>query len=82
MPYRTDIVYRYDGTLDGFLCCVAYESYASREMPAAILGPDDAQLSLLETREIATDPSRRAGASNRSRPASARTPCTWSSAPC
>ena len=26
MPDRTDIVYRYDGTLAGFLCCV-FESY-------------------------------------------------------
>lgn len=59
MPYRTDIIYRYDGTLDGFLCCV-YESYLNREMPAAILGPEDEQLSLLETREIATDPFRAA----------------------
>jgi probable DNA metabolism protein len=54
MSYRTDIVYRYDGTLDGFLCCV-YESYANKEMPAAILGPEDAQLSLLTTREVETD---------------------------
>lgn len=59
MPYRTDIVYRYDGTLDGFLCCV-YESYSCREMPAAILGPDDDQISLLPTREIETDAFRAA----------------------
>jgi probable DNA metabolism protein len=54
MPYRTDVVYRYDGTLDGFLCCV-YESYANKEMPAAILGPGDEQLSLLATRDVETD---------------------------
>ena len=54
MSYRTDVVYRYDGTLDGFLCCV-YESYQNREMPAAILGPDNEQLSLLPTREVETD---------------------------
>ncbi len=59
MSYRTDIVYRYDGTLDGFLCCV-YESYANKELPAAILGPEDEQLSLLETREIETDAFRAA----------------------
>lgn len=59
MPYRTDVVYRYDGTLDGFLCCV-YESYANKEMPAAILGPEDEQLSLLTTREIKTDEFRAA----------------------
>ena len=59
MPYRTDIIYRYDGTLDGFLCCV-YESYQNREMPAAILGPEDEQLSLLTTREVETDAFRAA----------------------
>ena len=59
MSIRTDVVYRYDGTLDGFLCCV-YESYANKELPAAILGPDDEQLSLLTTREVETDPFRAA----------------------
>ncbi len=54
MPDRTDIVYRYDGTLEGFLCCV-FESYEKKETPDAILGPEDAQLSLFETREIRTD---------------------------
>ena len=59
MPYRTDIVYRYDGTLDGLMCCV-YESYANKELPAAILGPEDEQMSLLETRDVETDPFRAA----------------------
>ena len=59
MPYRTDVIYRYDGTLDGFLCCV-YESYANKELPAAILGPGDEQLSLLTTREVETDAFRAA----------------------
>ena len=59
MPYRTDLVYRYDGTLDGLMCCV-YESYANKEMPAAILGPEDEQVSLLETRNVETDPFRAA----------------------
>jgi len=59
MLFRTDVVYRYDGTLDGFLCCV-YESYANREMPVAILGPEDEQLSLLTTREVETDAFRAA----------------------
>ena len=59
MPYRTDVVYRYDGTLDGFLCCV-YESYANKELPAAILGPGDEQLSLLTTRDVETDAFRAA----------------------
>ncbi len=54
MRYRTNIIYRYDGSFDGFLCCV-YESYARRELPDAILRPEDGQLSLFEMREIETD---------------------------
>ena len=59
MSYRTDIVYRYDGTLDGMMCCV-FESYEKKELPSAILAPEDGQLSLFETREIPTDPLRAA----------------------
>ena len=59
MPDRTDIVYRYDGTLDGLMSCV-FESYEKKEMPDAILGPEDHQLSFFETREIKTDPARAA----------------------
>jgi probable DNA metabolism protein len=57
MPDRTDIAYRYDGTLPGFLCCV-FESYEKKEMPDLILGPDDGRVSFFETREIRTDPAR------------------------
>ena len=53
MPLREDIVYRYDGTLDGLLTCI-FESYAQRESPAAILSPEEPQCSLFETRSIAT----------------------------
>lgn len=59
MPHRTDVVYRYDGTLDGLMCCV-FESYEKKEMPVAILGPDDRQLSLFGAREIETDRERAA----------------------
>ena len=31
-----EVLYCYDGSFDGFLCCV-FESYASRERPAAIV---------------------------------------------
>ena len=30
----TDTVYRYDGTFQGFLCCI-FESYSRKEIPAA-----------------------------------------------
>lgn len=57
MPLREDIVYRYDGTQDGMLCCI-FEAFAHKEVPAAILSPDDAQASLFETRIIPSDPGK------------------------
>lgn len=60
MRYQADVtetVYRYDGSFSGFLCCV-FESYAHKEIPAAILGPDNAQLTLFAVREILTDADR------------------------
>lgn len=39
--FERSVAYRYDGSFDGFLCCV-FESYTHREIPAAIL-PDQAQ---------------------------------------
>ena len=40
MHYQADVsdtVYRYDGSFQGFLCCV-FESFARREIPAAVCG--------------------------------------------
>lgn len=54
MALREDIVYRYDGTMDGMLTCI-FESYARRESPSAILSPREAQYSLFETHTISTD---------------------------
>lgn len=54
-----DVVYVYDGSLDGFFCCV-YESVYSRELPLHILREEDAQPTLLETRHIVTDTGRAA----------------------
>lgn len=53
MPDRTDLVYRYDGSFEGLLCCV-FESYARKELPAVIVSPACGQQSLLPVREIAT----------------------------
>lgn len=53
----TDAAYRYDGSFKGFLCCV-FESYANREIPSAVLPPDQGQLTLFGVKEIATDPAR------------------------
>lgn len=45
MPDGTDIVYRYDGSYQGFLCCVA-ESCNEKKMPQAIQLLDEPQGSL------------------------------------
>ena len=53
----TAVVYRYDGSFDGFLTCV-FESFARREIPAAIRAESDGeeQLSLSAEAYIPTDP--------------------------
>jgi len=53
MPLREDVVYRYDGTMDGLLTCI-FESYERRESPCAILSPRETQCSLFETRMVPT----------------------------
>lgn len=52
-----DVMYTYDGSFDGFLCCV-FESVYSGELPFAILCEADAQPTLMRTRSIETDPAR------------------------
>ena len=50
----SEVMYQYDGTLDGFLCCV-YESYVYKETPAAFCCDED-PLSLFEVRTVITQP--------------------------
>lgn len=50
-----DTVYQYDGSYDGFLCCV-YESYLNKEFPIAFYG-DEECFSLYPVRSIITAPS-------------------------
>lgn len=52
-----DVIYRYDGSFDGLLCCV-FESYDRKEIPAAVFAPDADQTVLLPERDIATDPEK------------------------
>ena len=59
MPDRSNVIYRSDGSFDGLLCCV-FESFARRELPAAILTGAEEQCSLLPVREIPTDPQKAA----------------------
>lgn len=54
MPDRSDIIYAYDGSFDGLLCCV-FESYAQQEIPLDILPPDQSQTTLLPVKTIVTD---------------------------
>ena len=51
------VAYRYDGSFDGFLCCV-FESYIRREVPVQILPEEEAQVSLYPEKWIGTDPDR------------------------
>lgn len=50
----SDVVYLYDGSFQGFLCCI-FESYAKKEVPAAIYGDEDSAPLLFATRTIRTE---------------------------
>ena len=52
-----DVVYLYDGSFDGFLCCV-FESVYAHEIPAAIYPEQEAQPSLFLERSIPTEPAK------------------------
>ena len=54
MPDRRDVIYCYDGSFDGLICCV-FESYVKDELPSDICSEEPEQLSLLEIRYIETD---------------------------
>lgn len=54
MLKQRNIIYSYDGTFDGFLCC-AFESFTRREIPADILSEKDIQPGLLQQFRITTD---------------------------
>ncbi len=55
MLNRADLIFRYDGSLEGLLCCV-FESYRSRRLPLDIWGAEEPRLSLVPELFI---PSRR-----------------------
>lgn len=50
----SDVVFLYDGSFQGFLCCI-FESYAKKEVPAAIYGDEDSAPLLFATRTICTE---------------------------
>ncbi len=53
----TSLIYEYDGSFEGLLCCV-YESYYLKEIPVDILSPDAEALSLFPAKRIVTDLAR------------------------
>ena len=57
MPDGGTVIYRYDGSFEGLLCCV-FESYEKRELPVEINGPEAGQMALFPSREIETDPEK------------------------
>ena len=50
--HDADVVYLYDGSFEGFLCCV-FESFAQHELPFAVWTPEPA--TLYPVKEIPTD---------------------------
>ena len=57
MHQRSDLIYAYDGSLSGFLCCV-FEAFLAKERPVAILSDDRLQPTLFSVKWIATDPEK------------------------
>jgi probable DNA metabolism protein len=54
MPDRRTLIYTYDGSLDGLMCCV-FESYHKNEIPLDIM-PEDSELpELLPVKAVETD---------------------------
>ena len=52
--HDADVVYLYDGSFEGFLCCV-FESFAQHEIPFAVWTPQRETATLYPVREIGTD---------------------------
>ena len=49
--HDADVVYLYDGSFEGFLCCV-YESFAQHEIPFAVWTPQRETATLYPVKEI------------------------------
>ncbi len=59
MPDRTDVVYEYDGSFEGLMCCV-FESFLRHETPCDVYNAysGTAQATLYPVRSIETDPEK------------------------
>ena len=55
MYHRTDLIYLYDGTFDGFLCCV-FDAVTHRRFPVQVFREEDDEIpALLPLHHVATD---------------------------
>ncbi len=54
MLEQPGLIYSYDGSFTGFLCCV-FESFTKKELPGGILGPNEVQLTIFPAKSIDTD---------------------------
>ncbi|KHD36747.1 DNA metabolism protein [Clostridium acetobutylicum] len=54
MPNRSNLIYYYDGSFEGLMCCI-FESYEKNEIPVNILVTNNAQMTLFMTKEVETD---------------------------
>ena len=50
-----EIVYRYDGSFEGFLCCV-FDSYVNKERPSDFQDAEHLEQTLFPARWVGTDP--------------------------
>lgn len=55
MPDGANLVYRYDGSYQGFLCCVA-ECFHDKKLPHAVQPLDEPQATLFAIKAVDTDP--------------------------
>lgn len=54
MSDRSTVIYCYDGSFDGLLCCI-FESYEQKEIPIDIVPADMEQVTFLPQKEIVTN---------------------------
>ena len=55
MPDRSNLVYRYDGTYQGFLCCVA-QCFFHKKLPQGVQLLDEPQGTLFGVQAVESDP--------------------------
>ena len=54
MSDRSNVIYCYDGSFDGLMCCV-FDSYTRREVPSDIVTKENQQLTFNEVHDVITD---------------------------